>query len=251
MAAGVSAAGRARHWHHRRQALFCDVVEPWAHGSVLRATRLPDYWDFNLVRVEDEPGLAAAELVAVADGALAGHAHRRIDFDRIGAAEPLRAEFEALGWRALRLLFMRHEDPASTVPELAVEEVPYDAVDPLRRRWHEEDFPGRDPGGYHEQARTVALARGARVLAVRRGGGAIAFAQLEQAGDAAEVGQVYVDPDHRGGGLGTALTRAAIASAGTVSDLWIAADDEDRPKRLYERLGFRPAWTSMELTRLP
>jgi len=247
----MSVAERARHWHHQRQARFCDVVEPWAHGSLLRATRLPDYWDFNLVRVEDEPGLAAAELVAVADEALAGRAHRRIDFDRIEAAEPLRAEFEALGWRALRLLYMRHEEPASAAPDLAVEEVAYDAVDPLRRRWHEEDFPGRDPGGFHEQARAVALARGARVLAVRGGGEAIAFAQLERVGDAAEVGQVYVDPDHRGAGLGTALTRAAIGSIGGVSDLWIAADDEDRPKRLYERLGFRPAWTSMELTRLP
>jgi GNAT superfamily N-acetyltransferase len=89
------------------------------------------------------------------------------------------------------------------------------------------------------------------VLAVRRDGEAIAFAQLEQVGDAAEIGQVYVDPAHRGTGLGTALTRAAIAAAGPVADLWIWADDEDRPKQLYARLGFRPVWTSMELTRLP
>jgi hypothetical protein len=36
-----------------------------------------------------------------------------------------------------------------------------------------------------------------------------------------------------------------------VCDLWIVADDEDRPKELYARLGFRPAWTAMEFQRLP
>jgi GNAT superfamily N-acetyltransferase len=84
------------------------------------------------------------------------------------------------------------------------------------------------------------------VVAVREGDRPIAFAQLERLGSAAEVSQVYVHPDHRGRGLGTALTQAAIAAAGDVGDLWITADDEDRAKDLYARLGFRPAWTSME-----
>jgi hypothetical protein len=47
------------------------------------------------------------------------------------------------------------------------------------------------------------------------------------------------------------MTRAAIEAAGDVGDLWIVADDDDRPKDLYRRLGFRPAWTTMEFTRLP
>jgi hypothetical protein len=36
-------------------------------------------------------------LVAFADEALAGLAHRRVDFDLVAAAEPLRAGFEATG----------------------------------------------------------------------------------------------------------------------------------------------------------
>ena len=84
-----------------------------------------------------------------------------------------------------------------------------------------------------------------------RGDRPIAFAQLEHDGDAAEITQVFVHPDHRGGGRGTAMTRAAIEAAGDVRDLWIVADDEDRPKELYARLGFRPAWTTMEVTRWP
>ena len=58
-------------------------------------------------------------------------------------------------------------------------------------------------------------------------------------------------PTRRGNGIGTAITRSSIDAAGEVDDLWISADDEDRPKDLYARLGFRPAWLSMELTRLP
>ena len=58
-------------------------------------------------------------------------------------------------------------------------------------------------------------------------------------------------PEHRGDGRGTALTRAAIEAAGDVDELWIVADDEDRPKHLYARHGFSPAWTSTEFLRAP
>ena len=93
------------------------------------------------------------------------------------------------------------------------------------------------------------MLRGTRVLAVRDGGLPVAYAQLERVGPAAEITQVYVHPERRGAGLGTAITRAAIAAAGDVKDVWIIADDEDRPKHLYARLGFRPAWTTMEYER--
>jgi ribosomal protein S18 acetylase RimI-like enzyme len=62
---------------------------------------------------------------------------------------------------------------------------------------------------------------------------------------------VYVRPDHRGRGIGTALTCAAIDAAGNAEDLWIVADDEGRPKELYARLGFRPAWAITEILRPP
>ena len=193
-------------------------------------------------------------LIAFADTALAGLSHGRIDFDRIDVAEPLRAGFEAHGWVSHRLSWMRHERPEQRSPgraRLGPVEVGYGLVDHLRLAWHVEEHPDQDPSEYLEAAREVAQLRGARVLAVVDDDAAIAYAQLEQDGGSAEISQVYVGAEHRGSGLGTALTRAAIAAAGEVADLWILADDEGRPKELYSRLGFCPAWTTLELTRWP
>jgi GNAT superfamily N-acetyltransferase len=237
---------------HARHAAICDVVEPWAHGTIVRATGYPSYWDFNVVRIEDDPAMSVEELAAFSDEALAGLSHRRLDFEQISVAEPLRAGFEELGWKALRLLYMRQESaPPPGADDVAVQAIPYDDVHDLRVAWHREDFPDRDPLDYHEQAREVAGRLNAQVLAVVEDGAPIAFAQLDHGGGAAEITQVFVHPDQRGRGLGTALTKAAIEAAGPVEGLWICADDEDRPKQLYERLGFRPALTTLEFTRLP
>lgn len=217
----------------------------------MRATRYPRYFDFNVVRVEEDPHLSVDALVDFADEALAGLAHRRVDFESVAAAEPLRAGFEAMHWKATRLLWMRHVAPTPPGDGVAVEELPYDAVRDLRVAWHLEDFPDQDPTAHYAEARDVALRRHAQVLAVLESGTPVAFAQLERDGDAAEITQVYVHPECRGDGRGTAITRAAINAAGDVRDLWIIADDEDRPKQLYARLGFRPAWTAMEFLRLP
>ena len=48
----------------------------------------------------------------------------------------------------------------------------------------------------------------------------------------------------------TPITAAAIAAGGEAEDLWIVADDEDRAKDLYARLGFRTVWTTIEFLRL-
>ena len=251
--ADLDAAARARAWHHATQAAVCDVIEPWSHGTVARATRYPSYYDYNLVRVEEDAGLGVDELVSVADEALAGYPHRRIDFELAAAAEPLRAGFQARGWLTMRLLFMRLETAPSRGADARVEEVGYDDVNDLRVAWHLEDFPDQEPSGYFSQAREVAELRGARVLALLERGRPVAFTQFAARGDAAEITHVYVHHEHRGEGRGTAITRATIAAAvdDHVRDLWIRADDEDRPKNLYSRLGFRPVWTVTEFTRLP
>jgi ribosomal protein S18 acetylase RimI-like enzyme len=249
--AKVDAETRARSWYHAIQAAICDVIEPWLYGTVVRATRYPSYFDFNLVRVERAPELGVDELEYFADGALAGLVHRRVDFELVAAGERFRAALEARGWLSTRLLWMVHEDRSPTVTDDRIEEVSYDAVTELRIAWHREDFPDQEATGYFSQAAEVGEIRGARVLALREHGAPVAFAQFVREGDEAEITHVYVKPEWRGAGRGAAITSAAIAAIGHVEDLWICADDEDRPKNLYARLGFRPVWTSMQFTRLP
>jgi ribosomal protein S18 acetylase RimI-like enzyme len=246
-------SARARAWRQTALETVCDVIEPWAHGRVLRATRYPSYYEYNIVCVEDEPEMSAAELAAFADQALAGLAHRRLDFESVAAGEARRGALVQRGWLPTRLLWMRHEPPVAPIaqPPVELEEVPYDDVLDLRLLWHREDFAEhtgpQELEHYRSAGRQVALSRGASVFAVRGDSGdPIAFAQLERQGTEAEISQVYVHPHHRGRGLGGAVTQGAIRAASGVHDLWIVADDEDRAKDLYARLGFRPVCASIE-----
>src|SRR5262249_24970797 len=137
-------AERARAWRDAAHAAVCDVFEPWEHGTIVRATAHPDYFDLNFVRVEDEPGMNAAELIAFADDVQAALRHRRVDFDLVDAGEARRADFKAAGWIPTRLLWMRHEAEPEIEAQGDVAEVDWAAIVPLREAWLREEFPDLD-----------------------------------------------------------------------------------------------------------
>lgn len=245
----VRLAPLALAWSHRVQERVCDRIDRWEHGTVYRSSRYPRYFTANLVVVRDDPAMGVDELVGVADTALAGLGHRRIDFDCASAAEPLRDEFAARGFESTRLVWMHFDGPPPARGNIPVVEVSYDAVERLRVAWHEEDFPGQEAAEFHTQAREIRLALGTRVLAVCENSRPVGFAALDIGRDEIEIGAVSVSPEYRGQGRGTVLTQAAIRAAGDAAHLWICADDEDRPKHLYSRLGFRPVAKTTELWR--
>jgi hypothetical protein len=84
-------AEAARDWQRSLHSAVCDTLTPWEHGTVVRASRYPNYFDYNVVRVERENRMGFAELAAFADRALEGLEHRRVDFDLAGPADRLRA----------------------------------------------------------------------------------------------------------------------------------------------------------------
>jgi hypothetical protein len=102
-----TAERRARALHHELLATLCDVHEPWAHGTVVRATRFPHFYDLNVVRVESPPRMGVAELIAFADEALAGLDHRRMDFADAGLGESMRGGALRRSARAPRALALR------------------------------------------------------------------------------------------------------------------------------------------------
>jgi ribosomal protein S18 acetylase RimI-like enzyme len=146
----------------------------------------------------------------------------------------------------VRLVLLRHTTGEAPRPGARVREVAWDDVRELRAAWHQEDFPGQPVEAYLDQAKEVAGLLGTRTLTTGEG-----FADLEVRDGAAEITSVFVAPEHRGGGLGTALTCAAIEAAGRPRDLWIAADADGRPQELYRRLGFADAHRWAQLTRWP
>ena len=196
--------------------------------------------------------MSVGELVAFADRALDGLAHRRFDVDDVTVADALRAGFAAYRVEdaAARVDAPRGSHPVRAVRSRSARS-PTTRCTSCASPGTGRTSPTRTRAGTtRRRGRSRCFERSAS-SPCNEGDRPVAFAQLEQIADSAEITQVYVHPDHRGGGRGTAMTRAAIEAAGDVRDLWIVADDEDRPKELYARLGFRTAWTAMELTRWP
>lgn len=249
----MSAGQRAVARRHAIHAAVCDRFEPWEHGTAVRATDIPTFHAYNCVRVERPvEGVEATELAAAADRLQHGLAHRQVEVEHAASGERLRPGFEALGWSTERLVWMELEGAPGRAPAAAVElaEVPFAATRPLRTAWFASGADAEDAAtGFMAVAEDVAARRGTRALVARgRAGEPVAYAAFTVVAGEAEVEEVYVEPPRRGAGIGGALVHAAALAAATPRT-WIVADDEDRPKRLYARLGFRPAWVQHAFSR--
>ena len=212
-------------------------MRPFPYGTVFRSPRHPDFWEYNCIQL-DRP-MDATEMIAAADRELAGCAHRLVEW-MIPMPDRVVRELRERGWMATPFVFMLHD--GRVPPEGCCEpvEVEYDAVRELRDIWHREDFGRAETEAFHAQAREVAELADARVIAVLEEGSPTGFAQVETHDGGSEVAQVFVRPERRGAGLGGALTARAIArGANAAPDVWICAERDGRPRRLYERLGFR------------
>jgi GNAT superfamily N-acetyltransferase len=244
---------RAVAWRYARHAEICDVVRPWAHGTVVRCTSMPDWWDYNSVRVEGrDPGVDAETLIRTADEFLDELDHRQIEVEDQAAGERLRPAFEERGWSVERLAWLERTGPPADGEDFP--EVPFVDTRELRIEWmrslpwmNDEDAITRFIA--HEDA--VADMRGTRTLVARDEAGVpVGYVSFVAQGDTAEVEQAYVTPALRSRGLGGALVAAAVRAA-DAHDAFIIADDEGDSKRLYERLGFATVWIEHVFLRRP
>jgi GNAT superfamily N-acetyltransferase len=241
----------------------CDRIEPVAHGVAVRATAIGDLWDYNLLRVPGPTDASAETLAAAADVALAGLDHRLVDhLEVIDEATGARLEpgFRALGWEVWRNEWMLHDPGVAVVPRPArVEQVDHRLVADLSRAWTVEDgFADAEEGG-------AGLERAGAHVAARRAGVRVTLAAFDPwpAGFATlrvsppagvEIAGLYVAADHRGRGLGAALLDGAVAVARDSvpgGDLWIEADADDWPRRLYASRGFSRVWLQHKFVRRP
>ena len=253
----MSAAERAIAWRQGYHAVVCDRVEPWAHGTVVLASDVPTYYDYNLARVEGaDPGLDAEALAAAAEPALAGLGHRRIEVEDTAAGERLAPGFAALGWIVERLAFLERGlpgPPSAGAAHRAVLTVQrFEATRGLREAWQGESIWDEEAGFGRVEER-VAARRGTRAVLGAHDGEPSGYASFSAHGGTVEVEQVFCRPERRNGGLGGALVCRALeeAHAGGARHALIEADDDGHSKRLYERLGFRTVWVRHVFTRVP
>jgi GNAT superfamily N-acetyltransferase len=234
----VTSAERFQRWHLPFKERVCEEVRLFSHGKVFRSPRFLDYWEYNCIRVERP--MDASEMIAAADRELVGCAHRLAEWV-IPMPDRVLAELREPGWIATPLIFMLHDGRPVPAGDAELVEVDYDAVRELRDIWHREDFGEHtETDTFHRQAREVAELARVRVIAALDKGRPIGFAQVETHTGGSEVAQVFVHSQHRGAGLGAGLTARAIrAAAEAAPDVWICAERDDHPRRLYERLGFR------------
>lgn len=246
----TDAARRARLRRVAQHAAACDRFVRWAHGTAVFASDLPHYYDVNVVRCEDAPDVDAADLADAAEGLQADLPHRRVEVWDEGLGERVRPGFAALGWDVERHVWMLHDGRAVPPPAVAIEALALPEVRELRATWIGPEERHLDALLDQQDLAGARRLGELRTTGVRDAGAVVAFARTRIEPAAAELEELYVAESHRGRGLGRALTLDAMAAAGS-RELWVEADDEDWPKRLYASVGFLPVWIHHSFTRLP
>jgi GNAT superfamily N-acetyltransferase len=239
----IGALERALAFMRAGLAATADAVRPIDAGIVVSTPSLPAVWAVNQVRVA--AAFTFEELVDLADQQLAGSKYRQIAVEHQQAGPELERAFRAARWKVERDAVMVLSAPADRRADISVvDDAGEDEMLELMRRWYEHDEPTPTEVEQLVQfGRREARALGDRLLGVRSGDGRlVAITKLRSDGSTAQVEDVYTVPEARGRGFACALISRAVELArdGEHDVTFIVADDEDWPKMLYERLGFRP-----------
>src|SRR5581483_6430046 len=203
-------------------------------------------WGLNHLRIAAPT--AFDEAIALADETQADLPYRRITVEPAAISPALEAAFTAAGWKIERDLLMVHAwDPDREIDTSCVTDVEQTDHLKLGRLWSREEAPGISDDvldALVEFWRREAEARGDRLLGVldpdrKR---VLAKAKLRSDGEIAQVEDVYTVAEARGRGLGRALVTRAVQLAQSERHelIFIVADEDDWPKRLYAQIGFEP-----------
>jgi ribosomal protein S18 acetylase RimI-like enzyme len=212
-------------------------------------------YDSNFLRVEGSTGTTDAEEVAAAcDALFEGYAHREVIVEDARRGAAMAPGFGELGWRVDRLVTMarRGEPDAPTVTDL-VTELDVGEIVGFTRAVHLRNFPADTHGVADTLAAFSAVLHeraGARFFGVRVDGEVASACELYVHEGVAQIEDVNTLEPFRGRGLARQVVSFAAQEAlARGADLvWLIADDNDWPKELYAKLGFRPVDTFWQFT---
>jgi ribosomal protein S18 acetylase RimI-like enzyme len=221
-----------------------DVV-PFAFGRALINRRFNWVYDANYLVADQLAGATAEALIRQAEriqGA-AGLSHRRVNVDDQAAAENLREDFRAQGYKPERFVIMvRKRPPDRTTENPVVREVEWPAIE-AARRLRRKDEPWATPRLIEQIAqrhRAIGMLVSTRYFAAMVDGQAVSSCELRVRDGLAQVEDVETLAAYRKRGLSRAVVTAALAAARDQEFVFLVADVDDWPQHFYARLGFDP-----------
>lgn len=241
--AGADTLARVFAFLRANLARTADELRPIEAGCVVSSPSLPAVWSLNQVRVALPLGFES--LVELADEQLEGCRYLQIAVENQDTGPALEDAFRAAGWKTEREVHMiLSGEPDRQVDTSIVTDAGEDEVAEVMRRWFAEDEPNSDAlGQLVDFSRREARACRDRLLGVRSSDGQlVAVGKLRSDGRIAQVEDVYTVPSARGRGFARAVVTRAVGLARDAGHdlIFIPADDNDWPKELYARIGFRP-----------
>jgi GNAT superfamily N-acetyltransferase len=242
---------------HLQDASSTDRIR-FVWGTAVFNRDFPRSWAHNFLRVESLPEDVTAEDLAGAAERLhgaAGHSHRQVVVEDASAGERLQKGFKRLGWAVERLVYMAHtREPDRWGDTSIVRELTFEEVRPaLERFWRQAPHGDSEETVRQLVERSALTARAATVrhFAVLVDGEAVSTCDLYSDGRTAQIEDVATFEDFRNRGYARATVSRALqeARAGGHDVVFLEADADDWPRRLYDKLGFDALAQSYQFTR--
>lgn len=238
-----------RRWLQRAAA---DRTIETQNGTGIVSDSVPDVYDANYLSVES-PVAGAGDLAAEAEAVLESSHHCRVIVE--DGAPGLAEDFARLGFdRVTHLVLVHTTQPDRRVDTGAIRKAGLDELMPLRAEavmqepWGDADVAGQ----LNDAKRLVAAAVPTQFFAAAVDGVTAGWCELRRRDGVAQIEDVEVLEEFRGGGLGRALVQHALEEARREGDLvFLEALADDWPRELYAKLGFTVVGRRDVYTRLP
>jgi GNAT superfamily N-acetyltransferase len=217
------------------------------YGVALLDPDLPRVWSRNFLLANiDGEGASAAKLAEETDRLLAGVGarHRKVEVFHADMGARLEPGFRALGWNAeCDVIMVARRDPDRPIDTSIVDEVTIDDLVPTwTEGWRTDpDVLGEDVARQLvENKRRLGAAVDTRFFAARVDGEVASYCELYSDGSTAQIENVLTLERFRNRGLARATVSRALEEArdGGHDLIFLIADRDDWPRKLYEKLGF-------------
>jgi GNAT superfamily N-acetyltransferase len=233
---------------------IADEVVPVDLGWVARTRTLPLVWTLNQICLT--AAATPGEVASLAETHQGDLPFRHVVLEDAVSASETAACLETEGWEVDRAVFMVLSAPRDReVDTRAVVGLSEAQMTDLMRQWLIDERPGATAEELDEV--TTYMRREGRLWdeqclgVLGADGEPAAITKLRSDGPTAWVEDVYTVPGARGHGHARALVSRAVDLATSTGHelVFILADDNDWPKDLYAKIGFRPVGTTMTLHR--